>query len=209
MKWREKFSVRSNPEVYPPSEDTWFLTEFLSDFLSRYKIEKGQSGLICEVGIGTGYILIYLYQAYPYLRFFGTDISPMAVSLSIENIKEWIPDNNAYFCCARYLDCFNPQNFSPDIIYFNPPYVRTSFDEYIQTNSPIVRTWAGGPSGVIPVTKFLDGLHRFKFKYAFFLSSSLNDNSDIMRYTQFHIVEMARKKIEGEQLICYQATPRS
>ncbi|MHA1992917.1 MAG: methyltransferase [Candidatus Hodarchaeales archaeon] len=197
------FSVRSNPDVYPPSEDTWFLTDVLSDFLSEYKVKKDHQGVICEVGVGTAYILIYLSLKYPHLRFFGTEISPMAVSLSKENIQEWIPNNEYYLCCTRFFDCFNPKKFYPDVVYFNPPYVRTSHDEYNQYSPPITRSWAGGPSGVLPITLFLDELQKFRFRHAFFLSSSLNDNSEIMKRSDLFIKEAARQKIEGEHLICY------
>ena len=202
-KMKRKFSVRSRFDVYPPSEDTWFLSEFLSEYLSTLEFKNGGKGTICEVGVGTAYILINLSLKYPHLSFFGTEISPMAVSLSMENIQEWIPNNEYYLCRTRFLDCFNPKKFFPDVIYFNPPYVRTSYDEYKQKSSLITRSWAGGPSGILPITQFLDELQKFRFKHAFFLSSSLNDNCEFMEGSDLLIEEAARQKIEGEHLICY------
>jgi methylase of polypeptide subunit release factors len=175
----------------------------LSDFFSGYFVKKGHTGIICEVGVGSAYILISLNLKYPFLRFYGTDISPMAISLSQENIQEWIPNATYYLCCTRFLDCLNPKKFFPDVIYFNPPYVRTSYDEYKQNSPPITRSWAGGPSGVLSINLFLDELQRFRFEHAFFLSSSLNDNSQLLERSGLDIEEAARKKIEDEHLICY------
>lgn len=205
----KKLSVRSHVDVYPPGEDSWYFAEFLSNFLSRLKAEKKRRRIICEIGVGTGYILIYLSLKFSYYQYFGTDISPIAVSLSMKNIQEWIPANEYYICCTQYLNCFNPQQFSPDIIYFNPPYVRTSQEEYERRYPPIVRSWAGGPGGISTILDFLSDLTRYQFKYAFFLSSSLNENSKLKNHTELDIIEIERKKIEGEQLIIYQATSKS
>ncbi len=205
---KRRFSVKSSLDVYPPSEDTWFLTEFLVNFLSRFKVNTKQKRVICEIGVGSGYIIIYLSLNFSHLRFYGTDISPIALSLSKENFRDWIPTGNYYLCCSPYLNCFNPQKFFPDIIYFNPPYVSTSYEEYNQTNSVITKSWAGGPSGVIPISLYLDELTRFEFKLAFFLTSSLNENNIVLTREEFNIKEVAKKKIESEQLIIYQVTPR-
>jgi hypothetical protein len=70
------------------------------------------------------------------------------------------------------------------------------------------KAWAGGPKGISVILEFLNQIDKFRFKYGFFLSSSLNENNVfIMRYnSKFKIKEIARTKIEGEELICFQIT---
>jgi release factor glutamine methyltransferase len=205
---QKHLQVKTIDEVYPPGEDTWFLSDILVNFIlenskkdSASKTEK----LVCEVGVGSGYISILLSLKFPEMKIFCTDISPLAVSLSYKNALHLVPKGKLFFCCSNLLNCFNSSKFDADIIFFNPPYVRTPLPEINIPLSPIVRTWAGGPDGIHLIDKFLEELLNFRFKQAFFLSSSINDNDIFLEaYTsQLEIDEFNRKRIEDEQLICY------
>ena len=211
MSLRESIKVGTHPEVYSPDEDSWFLAETIKEFLLKegdvQHYTKKPS--VCEVGVGTGYISIYLAKNVPNLRIFGTDISPYAVYLGFENMKELIPEIEFNLYCANLLDCFDTNKFNPDIIYFNPPYVRTPLDEVRTNDSLIQRSWAGGPDGITIIQEFLKEVEVYNFKNAFFLSSSLNSNEKFLKNASSTLVisELSKKKIADEHLLCYCVSP--
>ena len=213
MSLRESFQVRTHPEVYNPDEDSWFLAENIKDFfLKEHPIgQYTKKCSVCEVGVGTGYISIYLGKTFPNLQIFGTDISLYAVSLGSENMKKLIPEMEFNLCCADLMSCFDSNKFTPEIIYFNPPYVRTPLVEITDNNSPIQRSWAGGPDGITIIKEFIKELERFNFKKAFFLSSSLNSNEEFLINGSSTLVisELSKKKIADEHLLCYSVAPNS
>ncbi len=66
--------------------------------------------------------------------------------------------------------------------------------------------WAGGPTGLIIIQKFLKDLSRFYFKKAYFLSSIFNANdlleTNFQNLFEFHVI--AERKIGEEKLLCYE-----
>jgi methylase of polypeptide subunit release factors len=190
--------------VYPPGEDTWFLSDILVDYVQE-NFGSMKNQIVCEIGVGSGYISILLSLKFPELTLIGTDISPLAMSLCYENSLRLAPRGKFLFYCSNLLNCFNASMLKVDIIFFNPPYVRTPLQEVTDPKPPIARTWAGGPDGVKFINQFLKELINFQFKNAFFLSSSLNNNNIFLEVyaSQLKIVEVGRKKIEDEKLICY------
>ncbi len=212
MNQQQNLLVKTLPEVYPPSEDTWFLAEVIDQHLREKNFLRNSAlitnGLICEVGVGTGYISIFLATKYPQITVIGTDISPIAIALSYENALQLIPENYLHFCCTSLLNCFNANTFNADVIFFNPPYVRTPLEEFYNPPSPIVRAWSGGQNGIQTILTFLDELLEFRFESAFFLSSSLNENENFINAyeSQLEVSEVARRQIEDEKLICYKVS---
>ncbi|MHA1226554.1 MAG: methyltransferase [Candidatus Hodarchaeales archaeon] len=198
-------SVSEHPEVYSPREDTWFMTEVLIDFL-KVEIDKNPFKTICEVGVGTGHILIALGMNFPELRLIGIDISLEAVKLSKKNVETTLNPvwKQRYdLICSDLFSCFN-EEFKPEIIYFNPPYVRTSFEE-LNSKDPSSLSFAGGPSGVIVIERFLEEIRLIDFRVAFFLTSNWNDNSLLLnKYSDvFQFEAIAQKKLPDERLICF------
>jgi len=210
MSLREVLRVKTHPEVYSPNEDSWFLAETIKDFFLKETSFRHISNRcsVCEVGIGTGYISIYLARIIRNLQIFGTDISPYAVLLGFENMKKWIPEIEFNLYCANLMNCFDNNKFKPDIIFFNPPYVRTPLDEVRTKNSLIQRSWAGGPDGIKIIQEFIKELEVYNFRKAFFLSSSLNSNEKFLKNTSSTLVitELSKKKIADEHLLCYSVT---
>ena len=213
MSLREIIRLRTHPEVYSPNEDSWFLAETIKEFLLKDKhfYNNSKRCSVCEVGVGTGYISIFLAKNVPNLQIFGTDISPYAVLLGFENMNKLIPRIEFNLYSANLLDCFDTNKFKPDIIFFNPPYVRTSLDEVKANDSLIPRSWAGGPDGVTIIQEFIKELEMYDFKKAFFLSSSLNTNEKFLINNSSTLVisELSKKKIADEHLLCYSVTPIS
>ncbi len=213
MNQRESYPLKSHTEVYSPNEDSWFLAKTIKDFLLEEKLfpKLNNSFSVCEVGLGTGYISIFLARHIHNLRIFGTDTSKFAISLAFENMKKWIPNIEFNLYQANLLNCFDPRKFKPDIIFFNPPYVRTSLDEVKANDYHLQRSWAGGPEGITVIQEFLKELESFLFQKAFFLSSSRNSNEKFLENQSSILVisELSKKKIADEHLLCYCVTQNS
>ncbi len=197
-----------NPDVYSPQEDTWFLADILEAQLQREILNRTRSMLVCEVGVGSGFISIVLAKKYPMINFIGTDLSPQSSILCFKNMNDHLPHNQYDIVCMDLLRSFNPLKFSPDIIFFNPPYVRTSLNE--MRKGFLEKSWAGGPKGIIVIHEFLKEITKFSFGKAFFLSSAFNENESLERdFTEIFIFRIiSQRKIENETLICYEVCSR-
>ncbi|GAG54442.1 unnamed protein product, partial [marine sediment metagenome] len=93
MGTRNKFRLQFSSEVYPPQEDTWFLTEVLKEFFNKKTDLSSKIINVCEIGIGSGYISTTLGRLFPNINLIGIDIFLQAVKLSYENMKTKIPFN--------------------------------------------------------------------------------------------------------------------
>lgn len=206
MDTRNKFRLHLSSEVYPPQEDTWFLTEVLKEFINNKSDLSSKIINACEIGIGSGYISTTLGILFPNINLIGIDILFQAVKLSYENMLTKIPFNHFSLMCSSLMNALNPRTFIPDVIYFNPPYVRTSTQEFERIDDPLIKSWAGGPSGICVINQFLNDLKKFNFGTAFFISSSLNENYLLENnYQEFFSLDiLAKKKLIEEKLICYQ-----
>lgn len=194
-----------NPEVYSPQEDTWFLTDILESQLRHELLSRSRSLLVCEVGVGSGFISIALAKKFPRIHFIGVDISQRAAILCYKNMLACLLQPAQFdVVCMNLLRGFNPSRFHPVIVFFNPPYVRTSQEEL--NKGFLEKTWAGGPSGLAIIQEFLEDLSQFSFEKAFFLSSTFNANdlleTNFHNIFEFHVV--AERKIEDERLLCYE-----
>jgi release factor glutamine methyltransferase len=197
-----------NPDVYSTQEDTWFLADVLEALLQRKISNRRCSMLVCEVGVGSGFISIVLAKKYPMINFIGTDLSPQSSILCFKNMNDHLSHDQYDIVCMDLLRSFNPLKFSPDIIFFNPPYVRTSLDE--MKKGFLEKSWAGGPKGITIIQKFLEELTRFTFGKALFLTSIYNENESLERdFTEIFIFRtISQRKIENETLICYEVCLR-
>lgn len=193
-----------NPEVYSPQEDTWFLTDILESQLRQKLLNISHRFSVCEVGVGGGFISIVLAKKFPQIRFIGVDISSQSTILCYKNMSNWLQPDQFEVVCMNLLRGFNPSSFYPNIVFFNPPYVRTSEEEI--KKGFLEKAWAGGPSGLVIIQEFLEDLSRFSFDRAYFLSSIFNKNDLLEK--NFHFVfefrVIAEKKIEDEKLLCYE-----
>lgn len=115
-------------EVYPPSEDTFFLEDVI-------RIEKKYSR-VAEVGCGSGYITLRLAEKNDYVV--STDISHEAVSETLRLLKMKGYSTKADVVCTDGLKPFRLGAF--ESIYSNPPYLPCSYQE-----EPL---WCGGERGI-------------------------------------------------------------
>ena len=193
-----------DPEVYSPQEDTLFLTDVLVQKLQNSELLDSSVLHVCEVGVGSGFISIILGTKFPQIRIVGVDICPKAVYLCHKNMSNWLQPNQFNVVCSNLLQGFSPMSFSPSIIFFNPPYLRTSQEEL---NKGFLRkTWAGGNGGITIISEFLENLSKFSFRKAFFLSSIYNTNKSFETHFRdhFEFQVIAERKIEDDRLLCYE-----
>ncbi|MHA1973836.1 MAG: hypothetical protein ACTSW1_12640 [Candidatus Hodarchaeales archaeon] len=189
--------------VYSPREDTWFMTEVIINFLKVKTLENSYP-TVCEVGVGSGYILKSIGKFFPNFSLIGIDISLESIRTCLINLKTL---SNLALICTDLLSCFNTRKFQPEVIYFNPPYVRTALEEVDPKNIQTL-SYAGGPGGIIVIDRFLEGIKQINFQTAFFISSNWNDNSLIFnKYRDvFYFDVVSQKRLPDEKLICFKVT---
>ncbi|MEZ0345726.1 MAG: HemK2/MTQ2 family protein methyltransferase [Infirmifilum sp.] len=114
-------------EIYPPSEDTFLLADYLE------ALDSEDTAL--EIGVGNGYLTRILSKKISYVV--GTDISLAA----IHHIKEKLRQENIWNVDLVVTDIASP--FRPEgykLVVSNPPYLPCMYEE-----EPL---WCGGPTGI-------------------------------------------------------------
>ena len=163
-------------EPYPPSEDTFFLADYI-------KNEKGEYAL--DIGTGSGYLAALLAKSFSIVV--GTDLS-----FHVLKKPGYFTANNV---CCNAADALNQQF---DLIICNMPYLNT--DEILD-----IRT-DGGKDGLEVPMKIIDSAksrikHGGKFIY---VTSSLSNFKKLISYRKlagFDASILAKKKLFFEELI--------
>ena len=176
-------SVSNHPEVYPPGDDTFLLIDAL---------EVGQNTVL-EVGTGSGIVAIYC--ASRGARVTCTDINPYAVALARQNAA-----SNGVDIAVVEADMFEGIRGRFEIVIFNPPYLPTSSDD-ITGDRWLDASINGGPDGLEPARRFLDGLacHLEPPGRAYLITSSLSC-SELLPPEGLRVRQLASRKLEFELL---------
>lgn len=102
-----------HPQVYEPSEDSFFLLDCLE--LDEHHFQSYKAPVVVEIGSGSGVISAFAYSLIPKAVFFATDINLAAC------------ETTARTCSAvetMRASLLTPlRTCSVDILVFNPPYV--------------------------------------------------------------------------------------
>ena len=170
----------SEAEPYPPSEDTFFLADYI-------KNEKGESAL--DVGTGSGYLAALLEKSFSLVV--GTDLS-----FNVLKKHEYFTANNV---CCNGADALNQQF---DLVICNMPYLNTDEVSDVRTD--------GGKDGLeIPIKIIESAKSRIKPGGKFiYVTSSLSDFKKLISYTElegFNVNILAKKKLFFEELILVKA----
>ena len=170
----------SESEPYPPSEDTFFLADYI-------KNEKGESAL--DVGTGSGYLAALLEKSFSLV---------VATDLVFNVLKkhEYFTANNV---CCNGADALNQQF---DLVICNMPYLNTDEVSDVRTD--------GGKDGLeIPIKIIDSAKSRIKLGGKFvYVTSSLSDFKKLISYTKlegFDVSILAKKKLFFEELILVKA----
>ena len=170
----------SESEPYPPSEDTFFLADYI-------KNEKGESAL--DVGTGSGYLAALLEKSFSLVV--GTDLN-----FNVLKKQEYFTANNV---CCNGADAINQQF---DLVICNMPYLNTDEVSDVRTD--------GGRDGLeVPIKIIESAKSRIKPGGKFiYVTSSLSNFKKLISYTElegFNVNILAKKKLFFEELILVQA----
>ena len=170
----------SEVEPYPPSEDTFFLADYIKD-------EKGESAL--DIGSGSGYLSSILEKSFSLVV--ATDIL-----FNVLRKRDYYAEN--IICCSG-ADVINHQF---DLIVCNMPYLNTDDISDVRTD--------GGRNGLyIPMEIIKSAKSCIKPGGKFiYVTSSLSNFKKLISYTKlegFDVSILAKKKLFFEELILVQA----
>ena len=170
----------SEDEPYPPSEDTFFLADYI-------KNEKGEYAL--DIGTGSGYLAALLEKSFSLVV--GTDLSFNALKK-----KEYFTTNNV---CCNAADALHKQF---DLVICNMPYLST--DEVLD-----IRTDGGRDGLEVPMRIISSAKSQIKPGGKFiYVTSSLSNFKKLISYTKlagFNVDILAKKKLFFEELILVKA----
>jgi release factor glutamine methyltransferase len=125
--------------VYQPAED--------SRLLAEVAVDRIDGGLVCEVGVGSGYVARRVADETG-ACVVGTDVTSEACRQAHKAGVEVI--------CANLVDPFHGDAF--DAVLFNPPYLPTPPE--IEWDDPMERALSGGEDGRAVVDPFLGSVGR-------------------------------------------------
>ena len=170
----------SEAEPYPPSDDTFFLADYI-------KNEKGESAL--DIGTGSGYLTALLEESFSFVV--GTDLS-----FNVLKKQKYFTTNTI---CCNGADALNQQF---DLVICNMPYLNT--DEILDISIDGGRAGLEAPMKIIGSAK-----SRIKSDGKFiYVTSSLSNFKKLIAYTEldgFNVSILAKKKLFFEELILVKA----
>jgi len=170
----------SESEPYPPSEDTFFLADYIKNV-------KGECAL--DIGTGSGYLAALLEKSFSLV---------VATDLVFNDLKkhEYFTTNNV---CCNGADALNQQF---DLFICNMPYLNT--DEILD-----IRTDGGRDGLEIPMKIIDSAKSRIKPGGKFlYVTSSLSNFKKLISHTEldgFNVSILAKKKLFFEELILVKA----
>ncbi|MCI5973427.1 MAG: methyltransferase [Candidatus Methanomethylophilus alvus] len=135
MEYKDGLDMAEDPEVYPPSEDSIFLTESLD-------IRIGEK--VLEIGTGSG--IVSIQCALNGADVVCGDINPRAVALARRNAAA-----NGVDIDVRETDVYSNIEGRFDTIVFNLPYLP------VEDEGELAKAWSGGPDGLGPLPRLLEG----------------------------------------------------
>lgn len=135
MQYDLDISIGSDPDVYPPSEDSVLLIESLD-------VRPGEK--VLEIGCGSG--IVSIHCAKNGCDVTAGDINPCAVALAKKN-------SEANGTCIDILETDVYSNIEGrfDTILFNLPYLP------VDEEGLLAKAWSGGPDGLGPLPELLSG----------------------------------------------------
>jgi release factor glutamine methyltransferase len=140
--YNNKFFV--NNFVLDPRPDSECLIELI---MSKYKIDSQIN--ICELGCGSGCLIITLLKHYQNWKGLAIDVSPNALDVAIRNAQTILSDQRIKFLHSDMFKKIGDSKF--DIIISNPPYIPTheiaNLQDEVRVHEPTIAL-DGGDDGL-------------------------------------------------------------
>ena len=185
------YKMKVDERVLIPRRET---EELVAYVLSMYdEMFNGENVNICDIGTGSGNIIVALKAEESKFNAYASDISEEALVVAKENAE----NNNVdvKFLCGNMVDPFKELGVKFDIVVSNPPYIPE--DEYVEDivkdNEPNIALF-GGRDGMFfydEIFKNIKGLLKEKAFLAFEHSFSKKQA----------MVDLARKYFPDAEII--------
>jgi len=163
-------------KVYESEEDSKLLLKCLISELKN-KVVGGKRLNVCEIGVGSGFVLSNVAKEFPKLNYFGSDINPDAIALTESEFLNLNLDLKVVLKNASLFSGFEtPQKF--DCVVFNTPYFPfENSNDSLETLSFKDRAIYGGKNGYEVLEEFVLSVNDFLNDDGFCLMvfSSLTD----------------------------------
>jgi len=118
--WSRPFQV--TPDVLIPRPET----EHLIEAVLEHFPDRNRHYRFCDIGTGSGCIVVTLACEYPNARIVATDISDAALRIACRNAEAHAVNQRIIFRQGDMLAALSPQDGPFDAIISNPPYVAES-----------------------------------------------------------------------------------
>ena len=142
------------PGVLIPRPETELLVE-----LALELIQGTPATRLCDVGTGSGCIVISLLHERTDAHAVAIDISAAAIEMARRNALRHEVENRLTFVQANCFSSLSPAEFSFDLIVSNPPYVAedelAGLQREVRDHEPR-EALAGGPDGLDVVRRLLN-----------------------------------------------------
>lgn len=135
MDYDPEIRILSDPDVYPPSDDSIL-------FIQSLNVKNGDR--VLEIGCGSGVVSIHCAKNGCVVT--SGDINPKAVELTRRNAAE-----NGVDITVVETDVYSNIEGRFDTVLFNLPYLPVDEDGLL------ARSWSGGPDGLGPLPDLLSG----------------------------------------------------
>ncbi|MDA3856532.1 MAG: methyltransferase [Candidatus Woesearchaeota archaeon] len=134
-------------KIYEPAEDS---ENLLKNALIEIKKLNKEKLEICEVGVGSGFVISNIAKKYPNNNFHGTDINPDAINFTKKEFEKISTKINLKK--TNLLESIN-KNF--DIILFNTPYLPCEEGEIFKELTLKDKAIYGGKNGYEVIEEFI------------------------------------------------------
>lgn len=134
--------------IYEPAEDSFLLTQTVLEYL--IKLNKNNLN-ICEIGVGSGYVISNIAKINKENSYFGVDINPDAIKTTKQRFQEIKQKINLKQ--GSFFEPFLDKKF--DLIFFNTPYLPVEDGEKFEDLTLKDKAIYGGKKGYEVIFDFL------------------------------------------------------
>lgn len=183
--------------IYEPCEDSELLLEIALSEIKKLKIHNLK---ICEIGVGSGFIISNIAKEYPNNNFYGTDINSDAIKFTKNEFKKISTKINLH-----KTNLLVDINEKFDLILFNTPYLPCEEGEKFKDLTLKDKAIYGGKHGYEVIEEFIyqiyDKLNNDGFVLMLFSSqSNFQYIKEILKLNFFDFEIIDKKTIFFEDL---------